>query len=72
LLELQDDRTRGIDDLDIVLFCYLVSLGRLSVGPKKHLHIMQLPKVVMVDGDESEFPQTFTLHAIVYDIISNE
>ena len=43
----------SIDDLDIVSLGQLVGLGGLAVGPKQHLHIVQLPEVIVIDGDQS-------------------
>ena len=45
-----------------------VGLRGFAMSPQQHLHVVQLAKVVVIDGDESHCPQTFTLHTIVDDI----
>ena len=68
LLELEHHRTGGIDDLNVVSTGELVGLRGLSVGTQQHLHIVEVAHVIMVDGDESHFPETITLHTVVHDI----
>ena len=67
-LELQHHRTSGINDFYVVATSQLVGLRGFAMSPQQHLHIMQLAKVVVIDGDESHSTQALTLHTIVYDV----
>ena len=38
------------------------------MSPQQHLHIVQLTKIVVIDGNESHRPQALTFHTIMNDI----
>jgi hypothetical protein len=45
-----------------------IGLRRLSMSTEKHFHVMEFQHILMIDGDESQSLQTFTLHTVVDDI----
>ena len=67
-LQLQHHGACGVYYLNVVLSRQLVCFGRLAVCPEQHLHIVQLPHVVMIDCDKAHCAQPFTLHAVVHDV----
>ena len=38
------------------------------MGTQQHLHVVQLPHLIMVNGDQSHLPKAVTLHPIMHDI----
>lgn len=67
-LQLQHHGTGGIDNLDIVSACRLVGLGRFAMGTEQDTHVVQLRKLLVVDGNETQPTQTLTLYGIVHNI----
>ncbi len=67
-LQLQHHRTSGIDNLNVVAACHLISGRRLAVGTQQYLHVMQVLKVGMCDSDQPLAAQTLHLGCIMHDI----
>ncbi len=68
LLQAKHYRTSGIDDFDVVLSGELVGQGRFSVCTEQYFGILQLCKLIVVDGIQSQMLQPFTFTPVVYDI----
>ena len=68
LLQAEHHRTSGIDDFDVVLACQFVGGRWFAMGAEQHLHVVQLGKLLVVDGDEAHLLQTFAFLTVVYDV----
>ena len=64
-LQVENDRTGGIDEVNAVAGGQLVGCGWLPVGAQEHVSILQPSELLVVDGAESQLPQTFHLAAVV-------
>lgn len=68
LLQLQHNRTGGIDNLDIIAERQLICRRRFPMGTKQHLRIMETTKLIMVDGYQSHALEPLTFHTVVNDV----
>ena len=67
-LQLQYHRAGGINNFNVVALGKGIGLRWFSMGTKQYLHAMQLLHLLVVDGDESCFMQSFHLHTVMHDI----
>ena len=67
-LQLQNHRTCGINNLDVVALCELIGLGGLSMGSQQHLGVVQAGHVFVTDGNKSHVLQPLTLHGIMHNV----
>ena len=68
LLQLEHYRAGGIYDLDAVAAGGLVGLGRLTMSPEQHLHVMQLFQLLMGDGFQATVGQSVHFGSIVHNV----
>ena len=68
LLQLEDHRTGGVDNLDAVATGDFIGLGWLAVGTQQHLHVVQLFQLLMGDGLQALTGQTVHLGRVVHDV----
>lgn len=67
-LQLQYHRAGSINDFNVVALGKGIGLRWFTMGTKQYLHAMQLLHLLVVDGDESCFMQSFHLHTVMHDI----
>lgn len=66
LLQVQNDRTRSVNDVYVVLLGNIVCAWRLAVCTKQYTHIMQSTQVVVVNSDQSHLLQPIHFLTIVH------
>ena len=67
-LKLKDDRTGGIDDLDIVALGKLIGLWRLTVGTEQHFGVVKVNELLGSDCFKSHGFETLHLLTVVDDV----
>ena len=67
-LQMEDNGTGGIDEVDVVGSSLLVGGWRFTMSTQQHVGITQLGKLLMVYGDKPELAQAFHLLTVVNDI----
>jgi len=67
-LQLEHHRTGGVDDFNIVSLGQFIGLRRFTMSAQKDLHIVQLPHLIVLDGDQSHLAQPVTLHAVMHNV----
>ena len=67
-LELEDHRTGGINDLDIIALGKLIGLWRLAMGAKQHFGVVKVDELLGTDGVKTESSESLHLLTVVDDV----
>ena len=72
LLQIQNHRTTGIDNLNMVLLGDMIGRGRLPMRTEQNTDIVQSAKVVVVDGLQPQLRQPLHLLPVVDNVAQTE